>query len=208
MFDDITCLLVIIIIIILLNTHAHGQCTYHTRMREDNGQRTDEGIGTVIASIDTVLRYTSHPHVIRAYCSLRALLRLRGVLPSLRNGRPVLLEKFLAPLFRSRNWQLETKTSDKLSEVSGAPLDVATNTPLAFNKNARAVLVPNRLRGKVIVDFWQFSALPDSVRPFPDRRSVEGGNLLLVFADSLDGVLLVHCNTHFPPLMRALIVDC
>ena len=174
--------------------------------------------GTVIASIDTAPRYTPHPSIIRAYCSLRALLRLRGVLPSLRNGRPVLLEKFLAPLFRSRNWQLETKTSDKLSEVSGAPLDVATNTPLALNEDARPVLVPNRLRGKVVVDFWQFSALPDSIRPFPDRRSVEGGNLLLVFADSLDGVLLVfadsldgvlldHGNTHFLPLMRALNVD-
>ena len=40
-FDDIVCLL-IIIIIILHSTHTHGQCTYHMRMREDDGRWTDE----------------------------------------------------------------------------------------------------------------------------------------------------------------------
>ena len=145
-------------------------------MRTDNarvirvceGQWTDEGIGTVIASIDTVLMYTPHPSIIRAYCSLRPLLRFRGVLASLRNCRAVFLEKLLTPLFRPRNRELETKPSDKLSEVSGAPLDVATNTPLALNKNARAVFVAHWLGGKVVVNFRKFSAFANGVRPFPD----------------------------------------
>lgn len=177
-------------------------------MREDNGQRTDEGIGTVVASIETDLPYTPHPPAIHAYCSLRALLRLRGVLPSLRNGRPILLEKFLTALFRSRNRELETEPCDKLGKIGRPPLDVATNTPLSLNEDARPVLVPNGLGGEVVVYLRQIPALANGVRPFPDGGAVEGGNLLFVFADSLDSVSLVHSNAHFPPLLRVLIVDC
>ena len=164
--------------------------------------------GTVIVSIDTAPAYTPHPPVIRAYCSLRPLLSLRGVLACLGNSRTVFFKKFLAPLFRSRDRELETEPSDELGEVGGASLDIATDPPLALYENARAVFVANGLGGKVVVNFRQFPALPHRVRPFPHGGSVEGGNLLLVFADSLDGVLLaVHSNTHFPPLLRVLNVD-
>ena len=156
-------------------------------------------VGTVIASIDTAPAYTSHPPVIRAYCSLRALLRLRGVLPSLGNCRPVLLEKFLAALFRSRNGQLETEPGDKLSEVSRPPLDVATNTPFALNENARPVFVANGLSGKVVVDLREFSAFPNGVRPFPDGGAVKGCNFLFAIANCLDCASLAHSNTHFLP---------
>ena len=40
-------------------------------------------VGPVIVSIDTVQAYTSHPPIIRAYCSLRFLLSLRGILACL-----------------------------------------------------------------------------------------------------------------------------
>ena len=172
---------------------------------KDEGRK--KGIGTVIASIDTALMYTLHPPVIRAYCSLRPLLRFRSVLSSLGNSRAVFLKELLATLFRPRDRELETEPSDKLCEVSGLPLDVATNTPFSLNKNARSVLVANRLRGKIVVNLWQFPTLPNGVRPFPNRRTIKGGNLLLVFADSLDSVLLIHGNAHFPPLMRVLNVD-
>ena len=155
--------------------------------------------GTVIASIGTAPAYTPHPPVIRAYCSLRPLLRLRCILACLGNSRAVFFEEFLAPLFRSRDGQLETEPSDELGEVGGAPLDIATDPPLALYENARSVFVANGLGGKVVVDFRKFSALPHCVRPFPHGGSVEGGDLLLVLADSLDGVLLVvHINAHFP----------
>ena len=154
--------------------------------------------------------YTPHPPIIRAYCSLRALLSFRGVFACLRNSRAVFLKKLLTPLFSSGHRQLETEPSDKLSEVSGAPLNVATNTPLAFHENARSVLVANGLGRKVVINFRELAALPNRLSPFPDGGSVEGGNFLLVSADCLDGVLLVHSNTHFPPLLRVLIVcvDC
>ena len=202
------CLFIIIIIIITYSIYACARTMHVSYAYEkDNGRRTDEGMGTVIARVDTAPRYTLHPPIIRAYCSLRPLLRFRSVLACLRNSRAVFFKEFLAAFFSSRHWQLETEPSDKLCEVSGPPLDVATNPPLALNENARSVLVPDWLRGKIVVDFWQFPALPNGIGPLPNRRSVKGGNLLLVFTDSLDSVLLVHSNTHFPPLMRALIVD-
>lgn len=160
-----TCLLVIIIIIIIQYSHARMTPISYAYER---GQWTDEGIGTVIASIDTVLMYTPHPPIIRAYCSLRALLSFRGVFACLRNSRAVFLKKLLTPLFSSGHWELETEPSDKLSEVSGAPLNVATNTPLSLNKNARAVLVPDGFGGKVVINFRELAALPDRLSPFPD----------------------------------------
>ena len=164
-------------------------------------------VGTVIVSIDTAPAYTLHPPVIRAYCSLRPLLRLRGVFARLGNSRAVFFEEFLAPLFRSGHRQLETETGDKLGEVRRASLDVATDTPFALNENARSVFVADRLSREVVVNFRKFSALPHRLSPFPDRRSVEGGNLLLVFADSLDGVLrVVHSNAHF--LLLLVGVEC
>ena len=165
-------------------------------------------VGTVIASIDTAQMYTLHPPVIRAYCSLRALLSFRGILARLGNCRAVLFEEFLAPLFRSGHGQLETETGDKLGEVRRASLDVATNAPLALNENARPVFIPNGLSREVVVNFRKFPAFANCLRPFPDRRSIEGGNFLLVFADCLDGVLVVvHSNAHFLPLLRVLNVD-
>ena len=164
-------------------------------------------VGTVIASIDTVPAYTSHPPIIRAYCSLRFLLSLRGILARLGNSRAVFFEEFLTPFFRSGHRQLETETGDKLGEVGGVSLDIATNAPFALHENARAVFVANGLSRKIVVYFRKFSALPHRLRPFPHGRAVEGGNLLLVFADSLDGVLLgVHSNAHFPLLIVG--VEC
>ena len=154
-------------------------------------------VGTVIASIDTVPAYTSHPPVIRAYCSLRFLLSLRGILARLGNCRAVFLKEFLTPFFRSRDRKLETETGDKLGEVRRASLDVATNAPLALNENARAVFVTNGLSGKVVENLRKVPTLANRLSPLPHGRAVEGGNLLLVFADSLDGVLIVHSNTHF-----------
>ena len=175
-------------------------------MREDKERM--KCVGTVIASIDTVPTYTSHPPVIRAYCSLRSLLSLRGVLACLGNCRAVLFKEFLAPFFRSRDRKLETEPGDKLGEVRRASLDVATNAPFALHENARAVFVADRLSGKVVVYFRKFPALPHRLSPFPHGRAVEGGNLLLVLTDSLDGVLGVHSNAHFPPLLRVLNVEC
>ena len=166
-------------------------------------------VGTVIVSIDTVLAYTLHPPAIRAYCSLRFLLSLWGILARLGNSRAVLFKKFLTPLFRSGHRQLETETGDKLGEVGGASLDVATDTPLAFHENARAVFVANGLSRKIVVNFRKFSALANRLRPFPHGRAVEDGNFLLVFADCFDSVLLrVHSNAHFLPLLRVLNVEC
>ena len=199
--------MLLLLFIITQYAHARTMPVSYAYVK-DNGRRTDEGMGTVIASIDTVLMYTLHPPVIRAYCSLRALLRLRGVLACLGNSRPVLFKKLLAAFFRSRDRELETEPGDKLCEVSGPSLDIATNTPLALNENARSVLVANGFRSKVVVNFGQLPTFPNRVRPFPDRRAIKGGNLLLVLADSLDGVLLVHGNTHFRPLLRVLNVEC
>ena len=163
-------------------------------------------VGTVIASIDTVPMYTLHTPVIRAYCSLRFLLSLRGILACLGNCRAVLFKKFLTTLFRSRDRKLETESSDKLGEVRRVSLDIATNAPFAFHENARPVFVANGLSRKVVVNFRQFPALANRLRPFPHGRAVEGGDLLLVFADSLDSVLIgvlvvVHSNAHFPLLI-------
>ena len=166
-------------------------------------------VGTVIVSIDTAQMYTLHPPVIRAYCSLRSLLSFRGILARLGNCRAVLFEEFLAPFFRSRDRKLVTKPGDKLGEVGGASLDITTNTPLALHENARSVLIPNGLTGKVVVYFRKFPAFANRLRPLPHGRAVEGGNFLLVFADSLDGVLVVvHSNAHFLPLLRVLNVEC
>ena len=164
-------------------------------------------VGTVIASIDTAPVYTLHPPAIRAYCSLRPLLSLRGILSRLGNSRAVLFKKFLAPFFRSRHRQLETEPGDKLGEVGGASLDIATDTPFSFHENARAVFVADGFSRKVVENFRQFPALPYRLRPFPHGRAVEGGNLLLVFADSLDSVLIgVHSNAHF--LLLLVGVEC
>lgn len=122
-------------------------------MRENNGLRTDEGIETVIASIDTVQAYTPHPPIVHACRSLRALLRLRGILARLRNSRAVFLKQLLAAFFRSRNGQPETKPSNKLSEIRWPPLDVATNAPFALDENARSVFVPNGFCCKVVINF-------------------------------------------------------
>ena len=188
--------------------HGHKPVSYACV----KGQGTKGGqnaMGTVIASIDTAPAYTLHPPVIRAYCSLRALLSLRGILARLGNSRAVFFEEFLAPFFRSRDGKLETETGDKLGKVCGASLDIATNAPFALHENARAVFVANWLSRKVVVNFRQFPAFANRLCPFPDRRAVEGGNLLLVFADSLDGVLIVvHSNAHFLPLLRVLNVEC
>ena len=166
-------------------------------------------MGTVIVSIDTARAYTPHPPVIRAYCSLRTLLRPWCVLACLGNSRAVLFKKFLAPLFSTRDRKLETESGNKLGEVGGASLDIATNAPFALNENARAVFVADGFSRKVVVDFRKFPALPHRLSPLPHGGSVEGGNLLLVFADSLDGVLIVvHSNAHFLPLLRVLNVEC
>ena len=44
------------------------------------GRGTDGSMVTVIASIETALAYTPQPPIIRAYCSLHALLRFRCIL--------------------------------------------------------------------------------------------------------------------------------
>ena len=194
--------------------HIHMYISYYVHIIRVCERTTDNGrmkrIKTVIASIDTAPMYTPHQPVIRAYCSLRSILRLRGILARLGNSRAVFLKKFLTTLFSSGHGQLETESGDKLGEVGGASLDIATDTPFALNENARSVFVADRLSCKVVVYFRKFPALPHRLRPFPDRRSIKCGDLLLVFADSLDSVLLgVHSNAHFPPLLRALVVvDC
>ena len=191
--------------------HGHMYISYYVHIIRVCERTTDNGrmkcVGTVIASIDTAPMYTLHPPVIRAYCSLRFLLSLRSVLACLGNSRAVLFKKFLAPLFRSRDRKLETESGYKLGEVRRVSLDIATNAPFALHENARAVLVANGLSGKVVVYFRQFPALPHRLSPFPDRRSVKGGNFLLVFADCFDGVLVVvHSNAHFPLLIVG--VEC
>ena len=187
--------------------HGHMYISYaYVKGRGTKGEQN--AMGTVIASIDTAKAYTLHPPVIRAYCSLRALLSLRGVFARLGNSRAVFFKKLLAPLFRSRDRKLESESGDKLGKVRRASLDVATDTPLAFHENARSVFVANGLTGKVVVYFRKFPALPHRLRPFPHGRAVEGGNFLLVFADCLDSVLRVHINAHFPPLLRVLNVEC
>ena len=62
------CLMNIIIIIIIITQYACARTMPVSYAYErDEGRRTDEvHRGTVIASIDTVLRYTLHPPVIRA----------------------------------------------------------------------------------------------------------------------------------------------
>ena len=185
--------------------HGHKPVSYAcVKGRGTKGGQN--AMGTVIVSIDTAPAYTLHPSVIRAYCSLRFLLSLWGILACLGNSRAVLFKEFLAPFFRSRHGQLETESGDKLGEVRRASLDIATNAPFSFHENARAVFVANGLSRKVVVNFRQFPALPHRLRPLPDRRAVEGGNFLLVFADSLDGVLIVHSNAHF--LLLIVGVEC
>ena len=66
------CLMILLVYLLLLlllltqYTQAHGQCTCYTRTRENNGRWTDEGMGTVIACIETAQSIhlaRLHPHL-------------------------------------------------------------------------------------------------------------------------------------------------